>query len=434
MLNSVVLEIAMGVVLSYLLVALALTSAAEGVEAFRKTRARDLEIAIGELLDDKTPASRDRAGKIQNGLRVQLYLHPLVQALYRCSYEGGYFDRPKWFERFTPGGFARFFRMWRVGRRLPAYIQRDTFVLALIDLMGTDNGTSKGASEAFRHAWQVLDTATDGNPALMRAEIERWYEAVMDRASSRYKRRTQFKLFLAGLALAVTLNINSVVIAKVLRSGAPADRERTLAAARTLIDARKPTPSPTSTPDNRNAIAAVSTAGNVTLTPCPRVPIPGEVCKQTGKAGAAAGGDSNTSKGLGGSGDDKTNDLDRLTQEALRDALERAELPIGWEGSARCTTLQLAAPARFADECIKAKPSDKRKVSIDAAAEQKPEGCPCLAWLKLPPLHLALNWLLLGAGYLATALAAMLGAPFWFDILNRLVNVRSAIKPPAKAA
>jgi hypothetical protein len=32
-------------------------------------------------------------------------------------------------------------------------------------------------------------------------------------------------------------------------------------------------------------------------------------------------------------------------------------------------------------------------------------------------------------GYLLTALAASLGAPFWFDLLKKLVKIRSAIRP-----
>jgi len=35
-------------------------------------------------------------------------------------------------------------------------------------------------------------------------------------------------------------------------------------------------------------------------------------------------------------------------------------------------------------------------------------------------------------GWLLTAFAAMLGAPFWFDLLNRIMVVRSTIKPRAK--
>lgn len=39
------------------------------------------------------------------------------------------------------------------------------------------------------------------------------------------------------------------------------------------------------------------------------------------------------------------------------------------------------------------------------------------------------GWLLNWLGWLITALAVSLGAPFWFDLLNRLVNLRRGVQP-----
>lgn len=36
-------------------------------------------------------------------------------------------------------------------------------------------------------------------------------------------------------------------------------------------------------------------------------------------------------------------------------------------------------------------------------------------------------------GWLLTALAATLGAPFWFDVLNRIIVIRSTVKPREKS-
>jgi hypothetical protein len=38
-----------------------------------------------------------------------------------------------------------------------------------------------------------------------------------------------------------------------------------------------------------------------------------------------------------------------------------------------------------------------------------------------------------GVGWLLTALAISLGAPFWFDMLNKLIVVRSTVKPKEKS-
>jgi len=36
-------------------------------------------------------------------------------------------------------------------------------------------------------------------------------------------------------------------------------------------------------------------------------------------------------------------------------------------------------------------------------------------------------------GWLLTALAISLGAPFWFDLLNKFIVVRSTVKPKEKS-
>ncbi|MEQ8530717.1 MAG: hypothetical protein RIB86_02625, partial [Imperialibacter sp.] len=38
-----------------------------------------------------------------------------------------------------------------------------------------------------------------------------------------------------------------------------------------------------------------------------------------------------------------------------------------------------------------------------------------------------------GFGYLITAFAISLGAPFWFDLLNKLVKIRSSLQMPVAA-
>jgi hypothetical protein len=42
-------------------------------------------------------------------------------------------------------------------------------------------------------------------------------------------------------------------------------------------------------------------------------------------------------------------------------------------------------------------------------------------------------WLTLSFGWLMTALAVTLGAPFWFDLLNKLVVIRATVKPHEKS-
>jgi hypothetical protein len=62
--------------------------------------------------------------------------------------------------------------------------------------------------------------------------------------------------------------------------------------------------------------------------------------------------------------------------------------------------------------------------------ELKSLGLP-IGWEHPPPGGYA--WFLTIVGILASAAAATLGAPFWFDVLNKFVVVRSTIKPQEKS-
>lgn len=49
------------------------------------------------------------------------------------------------------------------------------------------------------------------------------------------------------------------------------------------------------------------------------------------------------------------------------------------------------------------------------------------------PLDVVVGWLLKALGWLLTGLAISLGAPFWFDLLNKFMVIRSTVKPHEKS-
>jgi hypothetical protein len=67
---------------------------------------------------------------------------------------------------------------------------------------------------------------------------------------------------------------------------------------------------------------------------------------------------------------------------------------------------------------------DALKLPIFWAGENVPDWNGSEIWGSL------LNWLILAVGWLITILAVSLGAPFWFDTLSRLSNLRMAGKKP----
>ena len=107
-----------------------------------------------------------------------------------------------------------------------------------------------------------------------------------------------------------------------------------------------------------------------------------------------------------------TNLEQKLTYEQANDKLNSMHLPLGWTegwGAPRTRALRY-------DIACKGKSADERKTCEEDAeifAIWDDVVAPVVGWL-------------------LTALAAMLGAPFWFDLLGKVMTVRSSLKPRAE--
>jgi hypothetical protein len=96
-------------------------------------------------------------------------------------------------------------------------------------------------------------------------------------------------------------------------------------------------------------------------------------------------------------------DFDKLREEINK---EKSQLPIGWVW----------------------KPEEKDPRKIPVAIKYKPNGsiqCLTFSWVEI---------LFKFLGFIFTALAISLGAPFWTDLLNSFVNLRRGGKKPATTA
>lgn len=90
----------------------------------------------------------------------------------------------------------------------------------------------------------------------------------------------------------------------------------------------------------------------------------------------------------------KLAEMQKATQQQLTEDLRKIGYPIGWSP----TMPQVQAACGNVDCRLR-----------------------CIAWLKI------------FLGWLVTALAITLGAPFWFDVLNKFMVVRSTVKPHEKS-
>ena len=86
-----------------------------------------------------------------------------------------------------------------------------------------------------------------------------------------------------------------------------------------------------------------------------------------------------------------------------------------------------------AAEKLAQQPGAAENASLGALTEQLSALNLPLGWRR-DNLPQGWQWLTKIIGLVFTALAVSLGAPFWFDLLNRFVRVRSSVKPTSRKA
>jgi hypothetical protein len=296
----------------------------------------------------------------------------------------------------------------------PSYIPARTFSLALWNLATAEAAAGKqdapgltrdmdvirrliaslddGKYKAIKISLLILIDQAGNDIDKARASIEEWYNDAMERVSGWYKRRVQWMLIGIGLLAAASLNVDTINLARVFWYNETL-RGSIAAAAENYFRA-EPTPTPAPTPvaqRNQVSFAAASKPAS-SLRPAPTPDSETAAPQQPGGA---------------------QNPLRKISE--IRGEINRLGLPIGW----------VSAPAitdRRYEGLKEAELAERYKQDLEA--------------YRVDPRRLPqdLNdWLLKVLGIFLTALAVSQGAPFWFDLLNRFVTIRSTIKPRQKS-
>ena len=334
MFNSAVLDVATGMIFVYLLLSLLCTAVLEVIAAAFKLRAKNLEAGIRSLFSDGF-------GPGGQAFVKQIYDHGLVAGLYRDTSvdlqvaSGGGYKKPS-----KPGT-----------RQLPSYIPSRTFALSLIDILNTARADGNAAVPAIKATISALPDSrakqallsffadAGGEIEQLRVHFENWYNDAMDRTSGWYKKRSQYILLVIGLVVAVSLNADTINIARTLYLD-PGVRQATVTQATDYLK---------------------DTAESATPPTCSEV---------------SSSGDPQTSQLR-----NKLCSLQKNIKE-ISTAESSALLPLGWKEPFTLNQL--------------------------------------LQWESI-------------AGWILTAIALSLGAPFWFDLLNKFMVIRSTIKPQEKS-
>lgn len=204
MFDSSVFNLTIGLLFIFLLYSLLATIIQEIIAANFNLRGFALKKSIEKMLDGNSA---------QKELSKLFYNHPLIKGL--------------------ASGFIH---------KKPSYLSGDNFSKVVVDLL---RGKDAKAGENFAPAIQksLDDLKAQWSPAKMgestnnllksfwadsqgdvekfKALLEKWFDDTMEHTSGVYKRKTQFFLFIIGLFIAVIFNIEAIQIAKKL-SGNPA--------------------------------------------------------------------------------------------------------------------------------------------------------------------------------------------------------------------
>ena len=321
--TNALLDIAIGLVLMYLVLSLVCTSINETISTLASMRARTLRTSLVKIID-------------LDDLRRTFYGHGLIETSNPPS---------------APSTTAAAAAAAAAGKtppadaahkppapaNHPAYLSGSTFALALIDSLnaeGTDPATdfdqvkkaASGLGESNVRDLLMSNIAVAKDIDTLRTNLATSFDQAMDRVSGEYKRRMKLVSFIVGLLVALAINADSIQVGKALWSDGALRAQMAQGADRIL--------------------------GSATKTICPTA----------------------------------TSDVDDVVKKVQCAESALRPLPIGW---------QLPIAWEF---------------SLTSASVQ--------------------SFVVKLGGLLITAVALMLGAPFWFDLLSKFMKIRGTGEKP----
>jgi hypothetical protein len=192
MFNSSVLDVAVGLIFTFLAISLIVSAIVEGVASTMKWRSNTLLQGVKDLLND--PEAK--------GLALSIYNHALVSP--------------------RDSGKAK---TEQDLKDLPSYIDPKQFAEALIDVITITKDSpdkikstidANIADSQINSLLKGIVDRTEGDLSRMRDEIGGWFDNGMDRISGVYKRKTQLWSFVIALIFAGVLNVSSFEVGKTL--------------------------------------------------------------------------------------------------------------------------------------------------------------------------------------------------------------------------
>lgn len=191
MLNSTVLEVAIGMTFCFAAISLITSSLKEALSSMLSWRSKTLLNGVKNLLNDKS----------FTGLALDIYNHALVNPLSN----GAATDH-------------------KTLDSMPSYIEPDQFAHALLDSVQSTRGDfvqlkadiEQLPDPQIKDMLLNLYAKSDNKLENFHKQIADWFDASMERVTGAYKRKTQWVCFAIAFSIAVAFNIDGLNLFKAL--------------------------------------------------------------------------------------------------------------------------------------------------------------------------------------------------------------------------
>jgi len=370
-----ILDLVIGLFFIYFVFSVICSSIVEGIAQLLQWRSRELEQWIKDTFSSEQ-SNTAAPGSSQVDPANTLLQHHLIRGLTHHRKRTDYIPA----QLFTSALFDLVYSKFRRENKeaaLPETYNSDTFETAL------RSNPVLLPDDLRRYLLQAIqeNIDSDNNLATVKQRFEDWFNAAMDRLSSTYKKKIRSWTLLISLVVATIANVDTIALSKYLK-------ENTDTVGRTIVEvARQATQDSLLYQEamqyKSSAEALLAQPNNSTTSPRDQI-------------------DSTLAK------------IARSKERSLElmQSLREMSLPLGWEQDRQ----KLQTIFKREEKAINT-----------TAGENPPHTTP-----QPPATQPAWSWLLTKLlGILLSALALTVGAPFWFDIINKLVNLRSSGNKPA---
>jgi hypothetical protein len=218
MTGNVALDVVIGIVFVYLLYSLYATIAMELITSVLELRSKNLRFAIKRMLADEKTYSSEFKKAMANVATT------FLRSMGRSANIG---DKDL-YEKFMNQPNIKFLGSGGLGGK-PSYLTADNFSKALIDSIRIDDpefnlmttigiGVEtklKDGSATKEHLVSLMRDANN-DPVKFKILLENWFNDTMERATGWFKQTTQVALLIIGFVLAISFNVDSITIIKKL--------------------------------------------------------------------------------------------------------------------------------------------------------------------------------------------------------------------------